>query len=66
MTDILGPTQARVTLPTTEVLLVVLVLVRRDELLSEDQLVTGVAPGSEQLGVVPSAVQPSVVLGRVW
>ena len=44
MTDVFSAPQARVTLPTAEVFLVILVFVRSDELLSEYQLVTGVTP----------------------
>ena len=43
VTDVFSTPQSRVALPTTEVFLVVLMFVRRDELLPEYQLVARVA-----------------------
>ena len=62
MTDVFSSAQPRVALPTTEVLLVVLVLVCRNELLSEYQLVARVTARTQQLCVVTTAVESTIVL----
>ena len=62
MTDVFSSAQPRVALPATEMLLVVLVLVCRNELLSEYQLVARVTARTQQLCVVTSAVQSTIVL----
>ena len=62
MTDVFSSTQPRVALPATEVFLVVLVLVCRNELLSEYQLVARVTARTQQLGVVTTAVESTIVL----
>lgn len=46
VTDVFSSPQGRVTLPAAEVLLVVLVFIRRDELLAEYELVARVASRS--------------------
>ena len=62
MAHIFGAPQGCITFPTAEVFAVVLVLVCSYKLVSEYQFVTRVTPGSEQLRVMPPAVQPAVVL----
>jgi len=62
VTDVSRTTQPFIALPTTEVLLVILVFVRCDELLSEYQLVTRMTARTQQLRVVSTAVESTVVL----
>ena len=62
MTDVFSSAQPRVALPATEVFLMVLVLVCRNELLSEYQLVARVTARTQQLRVVTTAVESTIVL----